>query len=674
MGTLRDLQFALQLKIEELRQRDALIDELELELDAKDDLIRRLQGELDRLRITHGTPSSGSGQHHVSSSRANRRTVITNPINVDPKVILQNPPMSHAKSQESQRVIEAALSQNDWLKYLRRDLSSVVDCAYPTTAAQGARLTQEGDEASQAFILEEGKLEVSMNGQKLHTIDTGMLFGELALLYNHTCTSTITAMTSCKLWVIDRQAFQRIMQRSSLLRINQSLDLLHSVPLFSALPEDILMKISDVLQECHYSDGDYIIRHGSPGDTLFIISRGQVKVMDRRSVSEDSVSVSVLLRGDCFGEKALKGEAARSLSAVAVGDVTCLLVDRQTVRRFIGPFEDVKKNWTSDPKIKNEDGDDALGDVSLRDVQVLCNVGGGRFGHTQLVHVRNNSSQVFVLKVIKKHALLSTGHRERILSQKQILMDVHCPFIVRLFHTFRDVKCIYMLTEACLGGDLWTLLRERGSFDENEVHFYTACVMEALSFLHDRGVVHRDLKPENVLLDLRGYVKLTGFGSAKQLGSLQRSWSFCGSAGYQAPEIILHKGHGVMADYWALGVFIYELLDGSTPFLDSDQIKTCAAVLKGIEAVAFPNTISSLAADLIKQLCRENPTERLGQKNGVKDIRKHAWLEGFDWEGLCSSSLTPPILPNGHTTLVCSHNEDHTDLSTVDESDWDKDF
>ncbi|KAG9270439.1 cGMP-dependent protein kinase 1-like [Astyanax mexicanus] len=677
MGTLRDLQFALQLKIEELRQRDALIDELELELDAKDDLIRRLQGELDRLRVTLGAPSSSTaGQHRVPSLRSKRRAVVTDPMSVDPKLLLQSPPMSHSKSQESQRAIEAALMENEWLRFVgRKQILMLVDCAFLTTAGQGARVIQEGDEVSHAFVVEEGKLEVSRAGQKLHTIEGGTLFGELALLYNHTCTSTVTALTSSKLWVIERQTFQRIMQRSSLLGITQNLDVLRSVPLFCAFPEDILIKISDALEEFHYSEGDYIIRHGCPGDVLFIISRGQVRVLERRSISEETVCVSILSRGDFFGERSLKGEVVRSLSVVAAGDVTCLVIDRESLKRFIGALEDTREN---EPKTKTEEGVDELCDVSSSDVQVLCNVGEGRYGITQLVHLKNDGSRVFALKILRKHAVVSPGHRERILQEKQIMMDIHCPFIVRLYQTFKNSKSLYMLMEACLGGDLWTLLKERGPFDEHAVQFYTACVLEALNFLHSRGVVHRDLKPENVLLDQKGYAKLTGFASAKKLGSLQRAWSFCGSVGHQAPEVILHKGHSIPVDFWALGVFVYELLSGSSPFSGPDQLRVYAAVLKGIDAVEFPSTISKPATDFIERLCRENPSERLGQKNGVKDIRTHKWLEGFDWLALREGSHPPPIVPNVHSLLDRGADstscENHTDLSPVDDSDWDKDF
>ncbi|XP_035392214.1 LOW QUALITY PROTEIN: cGMP-dependent protein kinase 1 [Electrophorus electricus] len=678
MGTLRDLQFALQLKIEELRQRDALIDELELELDAKDDLIRRLQGELDRLRLTISTSSSSMGQHHVASLRAERRAVQATCTSVESEQLLHSPPLSHSKSQESRRVIEAALRESEWLMSTGQEpLQALVDAAYPATLPQGAPLTQEGEEVSQAFILEEGKLEVSSSGQKVHIIEVGMLFGELALLYNYTCTSTVKALMNSKLWVIEHQTFQRAMQKSSLLRLTQCLDLLHRVPLLCGLPEDTLIKVSDTLEELHYSDGD-VIHCGSVGEALFIVSQGQVRVLEQRLAGEESACVSVLSRGDCFGERELKGEAIRLLSAVASGDVTCLVTDRESIQRFMGAEDNSRECESGEPKAKPEVGGAELCDVSSSDVQVLCNLGEGRFGHTQLVHLKEDASRMLALRIIRKRALVSPSQRERVLAEKQITMDAHCPFIVRLYSTFRDAKCLYMLTEACLGGDLWTLLRDRGPFEESVTCFYTACVLEALACLHDRGVVHRDLKPENVLLDQRGYAKLSGFACAKKLDSLHRAWSFCGSPGHQAPEVILQKGHSLPADLWGLGVFVYELLNGSPPFTGADLLKTCAAVLKGIDAVEFPRSISRAAAELVKGLCREDPSKRLGCGTLLKDVRGHKFFEGFDWEGLLMGSLTPPIVPNVHSLLdcsgACSSSESHTNLSPVDDSDWDKDF
>ncbi|KTF80368.1 hypothetical protein cypCar_00047329 [Cyprinus carpio] len=388
-----------------------------------------------------------------------------------------------------------------------------------------------------------------------------------------------------------------------------------------------------------YSNGDYIIRNGIPGDKIFILSQGQVKVLEKHSASEESMMASVLSRGDCFGER---GDDERSMSALAAGDVTCLVIDREVFEKVTGGLGNARENPTNKVILKADEDGSAFGETSLCSFQVLCNLGEGQYGHTQLIHFCTSS---------------------------EMWGWLHC--------TYKDARCLYMLMEACEGGDLWRLLRERGSLQDNAVRFYAASVLEALHVLHTKDIVHRDLKPENVLLDQRGYAKLTGFGCAKKLGSLHRAWSFCGSVGYQPPEVILHQGHGLSVDLWALGMLLYELLSGSPLFSGSEQLKVYTAALKGIDELEFPKTISRTAAHLIKSLCRLNPSERLGQRNGVKDICKHMWFEGFDWEGLQKGTMTPPVKPN--VSCVSDHGgssllpETHIEAA-LDNSGWDIDF
>ncbi|XP_042618724.1 cGMP-dependent protein kinase 1-like isoform X2 [Cyprinus carpio] len=561
------------------------------------------------------------------------------------------------------------------MKYLIRDqMRCLVDSVYPITLKQGVSVVQEEDNGTQAYIVEEGKLEASRAGQRLHIIEPGMMFEELALIHNHTCSTTVTALVNSRLWVLEGQVFQKIMQRNGLAAITQSLDFLRSVALLCVFPEDVLMKVSDALEESQYSNGDYIIRNGIPGDKIFILSQGQVKVLEKHSASEESMMASVLSRGDCFGER---GDDERSMSALAAGDVTCLVIDREVFEKVTGGLGNARENPTNKVILKADEDGSAFGETSLCSFQVLCNLGEGQYGHTQLVHLKSDPSCKFALKTIRKQLIESPGQRERILAEKHILMDLQSPFIVRLHCTYKDARCLYMLMEACEGGDLWRLLRERGSLQDNAVRFYAASVLEALHVLHTKDIVHRDLKPENVLLDQRGYAKLTGFGCAKKLGSLHRAWSFCGSVGYQPPEVILHQGHGLSVDLWALGMLLYELLSGSPLFSGSEQLKVYTAALKGIDELEFPKTISRTAAHLIKSLCRLNPSERLGQRNGVKDICKHMWFEGFDWEGLQKGTMTPPVKPN--VSCVSDHGgssllpETHIEAA-LDNSGWDIDF
>lgn len=279
---------------------------------------------------------------------------------------------------------------------------------------------------------------------------------------------------------------------------------------------------------------------------------------------------------------------------------------------------------------------------------------------------------------MKKHHIVETHQQEHVLNEKWTMVDARSDFIIRLYRTFRDNKYLYMLMEVCLGGELWTLLRDRGVFDDAMARFYVACVIEALIYLHNKGIVYRDLKPENLILDNLGYAKLVDFGFAKHVGFGHKTWTFCGTPEYVAPEVLLNKGHDFSTDLWSLGIFTYELLTGSPPFTAPDPMKTYNLILRGIDAMDFPRFITKHARHVIKRLCRESPSERLGYgNNGVKDVQKHKWFEGFNWEGLKKRTLTPPFVPKVTSITDVSNFDIYPPDNSEPPDDltgWDKDF
>ncbi|XP_050347887.1 cGMP-dependent protein kinase, isozyme 2 forms cD5/T2 isoform X1 [Nymphalis io] len=493
----------------------------------------------------------------------------------------------------------------------------------------------------------EGRVEVSRENKYLSTMAPGKVFGELAILYNCKRTATIKAATDCRLWAIERQCFQTIMMRTGLIRQAEYTDFLKSVPIFKNLSEDTLIKISDVLEETHYQNGDYIIRQGARGDTFFIISKGQVKVTQKQPNSNDEKFIRTLTKGDFFGEKALQGDDLRTANIVCDSPegTTCLVIDRETFNQLISSLDEIRtkyKDEGDDRQRLNEEFDN----LRLSDLRIIATLGIGGFGRVELVQIQGDSSRSFALKQMKKAQIVETRQQQHIMSEKEIMSEMNCEFIVKLYKTFKDRKYLYMLMETCLGGELWTILRDRGQFDDSTTRFYTACVVEAFHYLHSRNIIYRDLKPENLLLDSKGYVKLVDFGFSKKLQASRKTWTFCGTPEYVAPEVIMNRGHDISADYWSLGVLMFELLTGSPPFTGADPMKTYNKILKGIDAVEFPRCITRNAANLIKKLCRDNPAERLGyQRGGITEIQKHKWFDGFNWEGLAQRTLDPPITP-----------------------------
>lgn len=231
------------------------------------------------------------------------------------------------------------------------------------------------------------------------------------------------------------------------------------------------------------------------------------------------------------------------------------------------------------------------------------------------------------------------------------------------------------------GGDVWGLLQKQKNrrFEEREARFISASVVEAFEYLHARGIIYRDLKPENLLIAENGYIKLTDFGFAKKMTDRGKTFTFAGTPEYVAPEIVLNRGHDRAVDYWTLGIFVYEMLRGKTPFRtdDSSHMKTYTKILGGIDNVDF-GTIPQKARHLIEKLCRPIPADRLGmQKKGIVDIKEHRWFLGFDWKKFSKCEISSPFIPKlkspTDTSYIDKFKKDG-DVPPDEMSGWDASF
>jgi cGMP-dependent protein kinase len=326
--------------------------------------------------------------------------------------------------------------------------------------------------------------------------------------------------------------------------------------------------------------------------------------------------------------------------------------------------------------------------LHFRDLELHRVVGTGQFGLVRLVRHRP-TGQAFALKVVAKAPLTEGKQVEHVLNERAVAGSCDHPFLVRLAGAYQDAAHLYLLQEWVPGGELFHHLDVEGSFSDAAARFYAANVVVALQRLHSRGIVYRDLKPENLLLDELGYVKMADFGFAKVLGtgggggggghgghgggssssSLGgRTFTICGTPDYQAPEVIMRRGTTVAADYWALGVLVFEMLVGDPPFksVSADPWDTFRRALSGRFYV--PHFISEGAADLIFRLLQVNPERRLGGAGSAEaalEVRRHRWFAGFDWEALERRELVAPILPRLAGPLDTSNFDAFDDAAAV---------
>ncbi|CAB3362156.1 Hypothetical predicted protein [Cloeon dipterum] len=276
--------------------------------------------------------------------------------------------------------------------------------------------------------------------------------------------------------------------------------------------------------------------------------------------------------------------------------------------------------------------------------ELLKVLGQGSFGKVFLVRkvVGPDSGTLYAMKVLKK-ATLKVRDRVRTKVERNILVDVRHPFIVRLHYAFQTEGKLYLILDFLRGGDLFTRLSKEVMFTEEDVKFYLAELALALDHLHSIGIIYRDLKPENILLDADGHISLTDFGLSKQPVDDQ-AFSFCGTVEYMAPEVVNRKGHSFAADWWSFGVLMYEMLTGALPFQGSNRKETMTQILKA--KLGMPAFLSPEAQALLRVLFKRNPVNRLGAgPEGVQEIKAHSFFATIDWDKLYNKEISPPFKP-----------------------------
>jgi protein-serine/threonine kinase len=321
--------------------------------------------------------------------------------------------------------------------------------------------------------------------------------------------------------------------------------------------------------------------------------------------------------------------------------------------------------------------------IKVRDVEVtpasfdkIKLIGKGDVGKVYLVREKK-SSRLYAMKVLSKKEMIKRNKIKRALAEQEILATSNHPFIVTLYHSFQSEEHLYLCMEYCSGGEFFRALQTRPGkcIPEDDARFYAAEVTAALEYLHLMGFIYRDLKPENILLHQSGHIMLSDFDLSKQsdpggkptmiigrngtnTNSLPtidtkscianfRTNSFVGTEEYIAPEVIKGCGHTSAVDWWTLGILIYEMLFGTTPFKGKNRNATFANILR--DDVPFPEhsgspQISNLCKSLIRKLLIKDENRRLGARAGASDVKNHPFFRTTQWALI--RHMKPPMIPH----------------------------
>ncbi|KAI9512257.1 kinase-like domain-containing protein [Russula earlei] len=324
------------------------------------------------------------------------------------------------------------------------------------------------------------------------------------------------------------------------------------------------------------------------------------------------------------------------------------LVHDHTVDQWykLGPYEN-EPNITGEIRIQiTFEQYKSKRSLTPRDFEFLKLIGRGTFGRVFQVR-KKDTKRIYAMKVLSKKEIIAKKEVAHTIGERKILQrSLDSPFLVGLKFSFQTDTDLYLITDFKSGGELFWHLQKETRFTEERARFYIAELVLALEHLHKYDIVYRDLKPENILLDATGHVALCDFGLSKpDLGADELTNTFCGTTEYLAPEVLLDEhGYSKLVDFWSLGVLLFEMCCGWSPFYAEDTQQMYKNICFG--KIRFPRgVINEDGKQFVKGLLNRNPKHRLGAQRDAAELKEHPFFQTIDWDALARKQVTPPFKP-----------------------------
>lgn len=590
-----------------------------------------------------------------------RNNVHTQHYDVDPNF----KPKILKKTADIKARLQKGLQSNSICTGLKQqDLDVIVDALEEEHFDKGDFIIEQGKHGNTFHVLIEGTVQILVDGKVVVAEKRGpYAFGELALVYDCERAATIEALSRCVAYKTDRLTFRKTLASSESSKQVHRCEFLRKAPYFQNFSNHLVNQIAEAMKELRVSAGEHIIKEGDVGKTFYIIWAGSVKVTKGTTV------VKTLKDGDYFGERALLTGEKRAATCTAITDIICLELSKPTFDAMLGPLQALME---AESKRRDEHNEKAMKNAaasvntklkpiisSLNDIRVMRTIGTGTFGRVKFVQLKKTGKPM-AMKCMLKSQIHAAHQEKNIMFERNCMAELDHPFVLKLLGTFQDTDQLYMLLEIVMGGELWSLLYAKnvltrttiGGIRENDARFYVSCTLSGFAHIHSHGYAYRDLKPENLLVDRDGHVRICDFGFAKRLAEGEKTTTLCGTPEYLAPELVLSRGHNRAVDYWALGVFIYELVTGNTPFFDNNQSRIFVKIINATKVLNFPSSLRPSVMDLIRKLLNPNPVLRLGMLKGHwEDIKQHVWFKGVQFSRLDQKEYRGPWVPKVRADL-----------------------
>ncbi|KAM4578309.1 serine/threonine-protein kinase N2-like isoform 2-T2 [Fundulus diaphanus] len=323
----------------------------------------------------------------------------------------------------------------------------------------------------------------------------------------------------------------------------------------------------------------------------------------------------------------------------------------------------------SSPNIAEECEDQPVSTLKMKveDFKYTSVLGRGHFGKVLLAEFKK-TGRLYAIKALKKRDIVTRDEVDSLMSEKRIFEMINAsrhPFLVHLHGCFQTSDHVCFVMEYLPGGDLMIHIHS-DVFSEAQTRFYSACVLLGLEFLHLNKIIYRDLKLDNILMDAEGYVKITDFGLCKEgMGHGDQTSTFCGTPEFLAPEVLTDDTYTRAVDWWGMGVLIYEMLVGESPFPGEDEEEVFDGIVN--DDVQYPASLPADAVSIMQKLLKKNPLKRLGAgERDANEVKGEKFFESIDWEALMAKKLKPPFVPSiKEPTDVSNFDSDFTRLQPV---------
>ncbi|POM81922.1 AGC/PKG protein Kinase [Phytophthora palmivora] len=479
------------------------------------------------------------------------------------------------------------------------------------------------------------------------TNDTHPTFGELALIYPKPRANTVVTKENGTLWALDRIAFRSILMRGRPLR-----DVVRRLRQISLLRPLTVAQTNLVAEEMRTVVGR--IESTSKMDNVAPLELktfdyfGEIALVRRRSISQRSIRA--IERTECLFIR-------KDALELAVGKLSSILEKDKLRRARKTRISEAQKEATSNTFVQFDNESKLEMPKSIQDLEVVGSVMSDLTNTVRLVEKHVSGERDIYVSLYEKNAL-----------------------VPQLFGMNSNDSDIHMLYDTQIVGTLESFL-DGEPHGESFVRYYAAQVVMALEFMHSEGVVSRMVDPTNLMVDRSGNLRMINLRLSKYVGR-GRTYTVCGTPEYLAPEQITGEGHNIAADYWALGVLMYEMLTGATPFTQENE--NDLEILNDIasfhpDKLSWPENSSTELKDIITTLMSPDLTRRLGysevRAGACEPIKKHPFFAGTSWEATKMGSFSAPLEPEATAEfkqIAASGSHEDMNIGSVytGDADW----